>query len=77
MQKSQPIGQPTDGIIVAAVSRLLSGYTHAEDAKAEARQDLRVHHRRVSILTKESAHPRHAFAAHVVNPRDLSAHSND
>ena len=64
------------------VARIV-GYTHVEDAKAESRQDLRVHHRRVCILTQEPAHPRHTFAAHDVigidhvldprNPRDMSA----
>jgi hypothetical protein len=63
------------------VARIV-GYAHAQDAKAKARQDLRVHDRRVWILAKIPTHPHHALAAHDVmgidhvldpgNPRDMS-----
>ena len=58
-----------------------------EDTKAEVRKDLRIHRRRVSILTKASAHPCHASAAYDVigidyvldlgNRCDMSARYDD
>lgn len=50
--------------MVAAVSRVVSGTSNAEDPKAEAGQDLGVDDGCVRILTEQGAHPCDTFAVH-------------
>ena len=66
VQKLQPIGQPTDGMMVAAVVPLLLRQRDAQDARAEAGDDLGMADRRALVLAQEAAHPGDAVAAHDV-----------
>ena len=66
VQKLQPRGHPTDGIIVAAVPPLFSGQGQSQDARLHAGDDFRMLHRMLGILPEVPTHPRYALALHEV-----------
>ncbi len=57
VQKLQPIGQPTDGIMVAAVDPRPAGQLEPHHAVAESGRDLRMLDRLRRVLIQERSHP--------------------
>ena len=86
VQKLHPMGQPTEGMMVAAVSRVVVGNPHAQNPHAEAGENFGMRDGRVGIFAEIAAHPGDALAAHHViginqfveagNGRDVSADDN-
>ena len=80
------MGQPTDGMMVAAVPPFRSGSLQAHDAGAESGNDIGMLNGRVGIFAKIAPHPGNSLAAHdvigvdhVVEPgrrRHMSANHN-
>ena len=64
VQKLHPMGHPTEGIIVAAVSRVLSGIAHSQHAHTKSGEDFGMLDGSVRVFAKIAAHPGDAFAAH-------------
>jgi hypothetical protein len=63
VQKLQPIGQPTDGTIVADAAAASAGAGQPHDAKSERRGYRPVSDRTFRSFTQEGAHPRHPLPA--------------
>ena len=60
-QKLQPIGQPTDGINVAAFDAGVVAERHAHDAGSDVGQDARVPDRLRLVFAEKPAHPANAL----------------
>ena len=86
MQKLHPIGQPTDGITVAATEPPPLRQTYSQRTGLQAGNNFRMPDRCAVVLSQITPHPGNSFAAHIMvgvhdfldswNRGDVTAHDN-